>query len=59
MTLLALPRLFEGESIAIAVLITLGLSFVSRVIYQTLVHYTGAKSAEFYSVQKRPAYADY
>ena len=28
-------------------------------MYSTLVHYTGAVPAEFYSRRKRPAYADY
>jgi steroid 5-alpha reductase family enzyme len=28
-------------------------------MYVTLVYLTGAKPSEFYSVQKRPEYADY
>ena len=56
---MVLPRLFEDESITIAVLITLGLFFVPSITYQTLAHYTGAKPAEYYSVQKRPGYAAY
>ena len=36
-----------------------GLLFVSRIMYVTLVHYTGAKPAEYYSVQKRPEYRAY
>ncbi|MEM1081458.1 MAG: DUF1295 domain-containing protein [Pseudomonadota bacterium] len=59
MAIPALPGLFQAEPIWLAVLISLGLLFVSRIMYQTLVHYTGAKPAEYYSVQKRPAYADY
>ncbi len=37
----------------------LGLLFVSRVMYSSLVYYTGAVPAEFYSAQKRPAYTEY
>ena len=40
-------------------LVGIGLLLVSRVMFVTLVHYTGAKPAEYYSVQKRPAYARY
>jgi steroid 5-alpha reductase family enzyme len=40
-------------------LVALGLVFVSRVMYSSLVYYTGAIPAEFYSKQKRPAYAEY
>jgi steroid 5-alpha reductase family enzyme len=28
-------------------------------MYYTLVHYTGARPAEYYSVQKRPEYRAY
>ena len=59
MALPSLVHLFRAESIVIAVLISAGLLFVSRVMYVTLVYYTGAKPSEFYSVQKRPDYADY
>jgi steroid 5-alpha reductase family enzyme len=41
------------------ILLGLGLLFVSRIMYYTLVHYTGAKPAEYYSVQKRPEYRAY
>ena len=33
---------------------TVGLLFVVFAMYQCLVHYTGAKPAEHYSLQKRP-----
>ncbi|MEO1576690.1 MAG: DUF1295 domain-containing protein, partial [Pseudomonadota bacterium] len=59
MALPALPALFVVESVIIAVLMTIGLLFVSRIMHFTLVHYTGARPAEHYSVRKRPAYADY
>ncbi len=47
------------ESMPVWILLGLGLVFVSRIMYVTLVHYTGAKPAEFYSVQKRPEYKKY
>ncbi len=54
----SLPHLFEVESAWVAVLLTAGLFFVSRLMYMTLVYFTGAKPSEFYSVQKRPDYAE-
>lgn len=36
-----------------------GLLFVSRIMYATLVYYTGAVPAEYYSVKKRPGYKEY
>ncbi|MEM6794506.1 MAG: DUF1295 domain-containing protein [Acidobacteriota bacterium] len=59
MALPALPGVFEKESAAVAALIACGLLFVSKIMYQTLVHYTGAKPSEYYSAKKRPAYAEY
>jgi len=59
MALPSLAHLFETEALAVAVLMTAGLGFVSRLLYVTLVHHTGARPAEFYSVQKRPEYAAY
>ncbi|GLS25654.1 DUF1295 domain-containing protein [Marinibactrum halimedae] len=40
-------------------LIGLGVLNASRVMYVTLVDYTGAKPAEYFSVQKRPKYKTY
>lgn len=60
--LMALPSLnhvFANEATIVAVLIAAGLLFISRIMYVTLVHYTGARPAEYYSVRKRPGYADY
>ncbi|MEM7707225.1 MAG: DUF1295 domain-containing protein [Pseudomonadota bacterium] len=59
MAMPAVPELFKSQPIPVAVLLTLGLLFVSRLMYQTLVHYTGARPSEYYSLQKRPAYAEY
>ncbi|MEM9182978.1 MAG: DUF1295 domain-containing protein [Pseudomonadota bacterium] len=59
MAIPAIPELFKSQPIPVAVLLTLGLLFVSRLMYQTLVHYTGARPSEYYSLQKRPAYAEY
>lgn len=52
-------NLFEQESMLITVLLGLGLAFVSKIMYTTLVHYTGAVPSEYYSVQKRPEYKLY
>ena len=59
MAIPALPHLFQTESAPLAALLTAGLFFVSRLMYMTLVHYTGARPAEHFSVQKRPDYAQY
>ena len=39
--------------------ITWGLIMISWMMYQCLVNYTGAKPAEYYTVQKRPDYVNY
>ena len=39
--------------------LTIGLFFVSRLLYQTLVYYTGAIPSEYYSILKRPQYKSY
>lgn len=59
MTLPSLPHLFELLPWPIAVLLTAALVSISRLMYQVLVHHTGARPAEFFSVQKRPGYAEY
>lgn len=51
--------LYQQESIVIWGLLGLGVLLASRMMYTTLVHYTGAVPSEFYSVQKRPEYKDY
>ena len=51
--------LYEHESLIIWLLFAGALLFTSRIMYTTLVYYTGAVPAEYYSVQKRPAYKDY
>ncbi len=40
-------------------LLAAGLAYLPYLMYQVLVHYSGAVPAEFYSRQKRPGYADY
>lgn len=47
------------EHIIVWVLLGLGLLFVSRVMYLSLVYLTGAVPSEFYSLQKRPDYKTY
>ena len=51
--------LYPNMSVIIFVLLGVGLLMISRIMYVTLVTYTGAVPAEYYSVQKRPAYKDY
>ena len=41
------------------ILLGIATLFISRIMYTTLVTYTGAKPAEFYSAQKRPGYREY
>ncbi len=51
--------LYSSESVVIFTLLGCGLLLVSHFMYTTLVRYTGAVPAEFYSVQKRPEYRRY
>ncbi|MEM9174576.1 MAG: DUF1295 domain-containing protein [Myxococcota bacterium] len=50
-----------GERVPVAIWLVLGACtlFICRIMYTVLVQYTGAKPAEFYSVQKRPEYRAY
>ena len=52
-------QLYPNMYVIIFVLLGVGLLMISRIMYVTLVTYTGAVPAEYYSVQKRPAYKDY
>ena len=59
---IALPSLMAlwGSEPLIIMLGLVGVLFMaSRVMYTTLVYYTGAVPAEYYSVQKRPEYKEY
>lgn len=49
----------DQESILVWILLGLGLLFISRLMYATLVYFTGAKPSEYYSMQKRPDYEAY
>lgn len=51
--------LYSQESTLVWVLLGAGLLFVTRIMYVTLVYATGAVPSEYFSVQKRPDYADY
>ena len=51
--------LYQQESIIIWALLGVGVLLASRMMYTTLVYYTGAVPSEYYSVQKRPEYKDY
>lgn len=62
LVLAAIPSwiaLYNVEHILVWGLLAVGLFFTSRSLYVTLVYYTGAVPAEFYSVQKRPEYKEY
>ena len=52
-------QLYSNMSAIIFVLLGVGLLMTSRIMYVTLVTYTGALPSEYYSLQKRPAYKDY
>ncbi|MDW3650009.1 MAG: DUF1295 domain-containing protein [Bacteroidia bacterium] len=47
------------ESLLIWILLGLGLLFVSRIMYLSLVYLTGAVPSEYYSLKKRPGYEAY
>jgi len=49
----------EEETMITKLGLTVALFSVSRMMYNCLVHWTGARPAEFYSVQKRPDYKRY
>jgi steroid 5-alpha reductase family enzyme len=51
--------LYEQLYIVNWLLLGAGLLFIPRMMYTTLVYYTGAVPAEHYSVKKRPAYSQY
>ena len=51
--------LAEREPLVIWLLLGLGLLFVSRLMYLSLVYLTGAVPSEYYSLQKRPDYKAY
>lgn len=49
----------ESSPMAVWSLLGIAILYVSRLMYTTLVHYTGAKPAEYFSVQKRAGYQAY
>ncbi|MEM9173323.1 MAG: DUF1295 domain-containing protein [Pseudomonadota bacterium] len=51
--------LYQIESILVWIGLAVGAGLVSYFMYNTLVYYSGAVPSEYYSVQKRPAFADY
>lgn len=51
--------LAEREPLVIWLALGLGLLFVSRLMYLSLVYLTGAVPSEYYSLQKRPDYRAY
>ncbi|MEO1436223.1 MAG: DUF1295 domain-containing protein [Bacteroidota bacterium] len=51
--------LFAVEPLWAWIPLGLGLAFVSRIMYLSLVYLTGAVPSEYYSLQKRPGYKAY
>ncbi len=51
--------MFDFEHVAVWGLLAAGILLASRSMYVTLVYYTGAVPAEYYSVLKRPEYKAY
>ena len=49
----------SSTPIAVWALLGIGLLFTSKIMYSTLVYYTGAVPSEFYSAKKRPEYKHY
>lgn len=49
----------SSEHIVVWILLGLGLLFVSRIMYLSLVYLTGAVPSEYYSLKKRPDYKNY
>ncbi len=52
-------HLYDVEPLVIWIIIGMSLLYVSRIMYWVLTFYTGAVPAEYYSLQKRPEYAEY
>ncbi|MEO1712912.1 MAG: DUF1295 domain-containing protein [Bacteroidota bacterium] len=52
-------QLQASEQIVIWIGLGLGLLFVSRIMYLSLVYFTGAVPSEYYSLRKRPDYEAY
>jgi steroid 5-alpha reductase family enzyme len=55
----SLASLRDDRHFAVFAVLVFSLAWVVYLMYVTLVHYTGAVPAEYYSLRKRPAYADY
>ena len=51
--------LYSEEHLVIWILLGIGLLFVSRIMYLSLVYLTGAVPSEYYSLRKRPDYEAY
>ena len=55
----SLMYFYSRENLLIWLGLLAALLFISRIMYQTLVYYTGAVPSEYYSLKKRPGYRDY
>ena len=59
MTLPSLMQYFSVQEVVLWLAIGIALMYTSRLMYNTLLYYTGAIPSEYYSVQKRPDYKEY
>lgn len=55
----SLINLFSQDQFLYWGIITICLLYVSKIMYTTLVDYTGARPSEYYTVKKRPSYKEY
>lgn len=55
----SMVELYTKDSNPWVLVLGFGMLMISFVMYDCLVHYTGAKPSEYYSLQKRPDYKEY
>ncbi|MEM7181571.1 MAG: DUF1295 domain-containing protein [Spirochaetota bacterium] len=59
MALPACTAWFFKADLLLGIFLSIGLLYISRLMYNTLVLFTGALPSEYYSVKKRPGYKKY
>lgn len=59
LTIPSLVQYFSVQGNLLWFVIGIALMYTSRLMYNTLLYYTGAIPSEYYSVQKRPDYKEY
>lgn len=58
-TLSSVVHLFLSQNNPFIMILGVGILFISKMMYECLVNYTGARPSEYYSLQKRPEYKEY